>query len=593
MVQPADRAVGAQDLPAPSRASGQCAFPLRAPTSIGWSALWLVFGLLLVFPTCAFLILAFSPRLFDQGPQWLTLASFAFVLQDAAVHGLLDSLLVGCSTALLALLCALILALVLQRTTVAGKGFWTICIWALLLMPSYLYVLGWESLVQQNGVLQQLGIAVPLLQKLVLGPAGVIWILAIKGMPFGFLAISVALAGLGREFEDAARVHGAGRLAALRVVVPILAPALWSAVAIVFAESISDFGVASTLAATAHFPLATYTVYEAIDTMPIAFPVASAVGWFLIAAAGGALFVQYRALKGRSYAVLSGRTRPASPRRLSRQGQWGLLAGLALFFLIALGVPMLGAVSASLLQGFGKTFTADQVTFSNYQTALSSHDLRAPLLLSFKLAAVGATCAIVLGTIVGRLLARRRVGWSGRALDLLLLGAIALPGIVLAAGYIFAYNLPVFSALGVSLYGTVFLLGMAYLAGALPSTTRLLAGPLAQVQRSMTDAARVHGAGEAFTTLTIVVPLLGRALLWAWLLTFSGILLELPVSQLLYPPGQEPLAVAVVKHLDNYDFGGGSAMMITAIVGMLAVIAVASGLFRLLTPCGWQRGRAR
>ena len=591
MVQPADRAIAAPALPLPRRMAGQVGFPVL--TSLGWPALWLAFGLLLIFPTGAFLILAFSPRLFDQGPQWLTLANFAFAFQGAAVHGLLDSLLVGCSTAFLALCCALILALVLQRTTVAGKGFWSICIWALLLMPSYLYVLGWESLVQQNGVLQQLGITVPLLQHLILGPVGVIWILAMKGMPFGFLAISVALAGLGREFEDAARVHGASRGAALRVVIPILAPALWSAIAIVFAESISDFGVASTLAATAHFPLATYTLYQAIDNMPIEFPVASAVGWFLIAGAGGALFVQYRALKGRSYAVLSGRTRPASPRRLTRQGQLGLLAGLLLFFLIALGVPVLGAVSASLLQGFGSTFTADQLTLGNYQRALNSQDLRAPLLLSFKLAALGATCAIVLGTIVGRLLARRRVGWSGRALDLLLLGAIALPGIVLAAGYIFAYNLPLFSTLGVSLYGSVFLLGMAYLAGALPSTTRLLAGPLAQVQRSMTDAARVHGAGEVHATMTIVVPLLGRALLWAWLLTFSAILLELPVSQLLYPPGQEPLAVAVVKHLANYDFGGGSAMMITALLGMLAMIALASGFFRLLTPRGWQRGRTR
>lgn len=135
--------------------------------------------------------------------------------------------------------------------------------------------------------------------------------------------------------------------------------------------------------------------------MPIEFPVASAVGWFLIAAAGGALFVQYRSLKGRSYAVLSGRTRPAIPRHLTSRGQAGVLTGLTIFFLVALG-----AVSTSFLQGFDSTFTGDQLTLNNYRHALTSSDLRAPLLLSFKLAALGATCAIILGTIVGRLLAR-------------------------------------------------------------------------------------------------------------------------------------------------------------------------------------------
>ncbi|MGI8912759.1 MAG: hypothetical protein ACR2JY_03030 [Chloroflexota bacterium] len=226
MVQPADRAIAAQELQLPHHPAWQFGVLTAVPARLGWPALWLGLGLLLVFPTVAFLALAFSPRLFDQGPQWFTLSSFAFVFQGAAMHGLLDYLLLGCSTALLALGCALVLALILQRTTVAGKGIWSICIWALLLMPSYVYVLGWESLVQQDGVLQQLGIYVPFLQRLILGPAGVIWILAIKGMPFGFLVVSVAFAGLGREFEDAARVHGAGRLAALGVVIPILAPAL-------------------------------------------------------------------------------------------------------------------------------------------------------------------------------------------------------------------------------------------------------------------------------------------------------------------------------------------------------------------------------
>ena len=94
------------------------------------------------------------------------------------------------------------------------------------------------------------------------------------------------------------------------MVVPILAPALWTALAIVFAESISDFGVAATLAYDAHFPVATFSLYNAVDNEPIQFGLAAAIGCTLVGLAAIALLAQRRAMRGRSYQVLSGRTRP-------------------------------------------------------------------------------------------------------------------------------------------------------------------------------------------------------------------------------------------------------------------------------------------
>ncbi len=125
--------------------------------------------------------------------------------------------------------------------------------------------------------------------------------------------------GLGQEFEDAARVHGASRWQALRLIVPILAPAIMSALAIGFAESISDFGVAATLAYNSNFTLATYALYAAIGNFPPSFPLAAGMSWLLVLAVSVPLFLQARALRGRSYAILSGRTRQAVRRRLSRR----------------------------------------------------------------------------------------------------------------------------------------------------------------------------------------------------------------------------------------------------------------------------------
>ncbi len=566
---------------------------VRLPSRLAGGALWLLLGVLLLVPTLCFLVLAVSPRLFEQGTEWFTLRNFGVALQGQTLQGLLNTLVVGVATAVCALVIGLGLAWLTQRTDFGLQGVWTILIWALLLMPSYFSTLGWQSLLVRNGVFSQIGIDPTELRDQFFGPIGIVWILTTKGIPFAYLAIAAGLGGLGREFEDAARVHGATPRESLRIAMTILSPALWSALAIVFAEAISDFGVASTLGYGARFPLATFTLYRAINSIPIRFPVASVIGWFLVSAMIVALLVQNRALKGRSFAVLSGRTRPAMPTPLTGRGRAAAWAAMLVFFGLALGVPLFGAVSASFLLGIGGTITRSGLTLDNYRAALTSRDLLAPMLLSAKVAAITATVAVVLGVTIGRIIAQRRAGAVGRALDLALLGAVALPGVVLAAGYIFAYNLPIFRVIGFSLYGTVFLLGMAYVASSLPATTRLLLGPLAQMQRSLTEAARVHGASEAEAVRSTLLPLMARSILWAWLLAFTHITLELPISEILNPPGEPPLAVGIIRHLDHTDYTTGAAMLAVAVGALLVVIGVVLGVYRLVVPAGWQRVRAR
>jgi iron(III) transport system permease protein len=174
-------------------------------------------------------------------------------------------------------------------------------------------------------------------------------------------------------------------------------------------------------------------------------------------------------------------------------------------------------------------------------------------------------------------------------LDFLLLSAIALPSVVFAAGYIFFYNLPVLSRLGVDLYQTTTLLVIAYIASSLPTSSRVLMGAVSQLQPSLKDAARTHGSGELTAWARGVLPVVSRPLVMAWLLTFCGVFLELPISQLLYAPGSPPASVAIQDNLGNYHFGVGMAQSVLAVaVAMLAVAAVLGG-YRLLAPAGWRR----
>lgn len=553
------------------------------------TAFWLLVGAMLVVPIALFLAVAFSPRLLDQGPQWFTLSAFRQSLHGPLLHGLLDSLAVGAASAVAATASGFGVAWLVLRTDLPGRRLWGGSMFALLLAPSYLVALGFERLLEPSGVLDVLGWDPAAVRSVFYGPVGIVVVLTLKGVPFAYLAISNALRGVGEEFETAARVHGGGPVAAARIVLALLAPALWSALAIVFAESISDFGVAATLANDAHFPVATYTLYSAVQAYPVNFPVAAAVGWLLMAMAGLALLAQSRALRGRSYRVLGGRSRPVRRHRLGPLGTiTGLLAMTALTA-AGLGVPAFGAVSASLINGLGSLVGDHGVTLANYRRVLDDPSLRGALEYSARLATLTATVGVVLGVVAARLLAERGKSRAARVLDLLLLTAVALPGIVFAAGYIFTFNLPLTNDLGIHLYETTTLLVIAYLASALPSTARVLVGSVGQVQHSLRDAARVHGFGSALSWLRAVLPVLARPMLAAWVVTFAATLLELPISQLLYPPGHPPVSVGITHALSNYDFGGGTAMEVLAVLFALTVVAVAWLAFRLLAPAGWRR----
>jgi iron(III) transport system permease protein len=564
----------------------------RALRTLGGPLAAVAVGLVLLAPVAGFLLVAISPRAFGQGSAWFTVAPFRTALSGSMLQALLNTALTGAGAAVLAAVIGTALALLMGRTKVVGSGVWRLGTWALLLAPSYLEALGWTRLVEPDGVLTQLfGVDAGWLRTVVMGPVGVIWVLGSRGVPFAFLAVSGAVAGLGRDFEDAARVHGAGVGSRLRITLGMLAPGLWAALAIVFAESISDYGVAATLAADAHFPIATFALAGAVTNFPADYPTAAAVGWLLMLLVVLAMLAQRAATRGRSYAVLSGRTRLVAKVPLRGWRSVAALSGLGLFFLLALGVPALGVASASMLGPFG-TMNAHSFTLENYRQVFQQSDMLEPLLLSLRLAVITASVALVGGVLAARFLSRRGRAKRGKAagmLDLLMLGAVALPSIVLGAGYIFTYNLPLMNVLGIHIYGTLTLLTIGLLAGALPASSRLLVGSFSQLQDSMLAAARVHGAGPARTWTTTVLPLLSRGLLWTWLLIFADRFLELPLASMLYPPGQQPLAVGVTKLIVNYDFGLGTASLVVACAGILLVIGVALALFRLMAPSGWHR----
>ncbi len=557
-------------------------------------ALWLVLGLLIVAPVGCFILLATSPRLFGQGSQLFTLRYVSEALSGVTGQGLFNSLWVSVVVSVLAVALSTTLAWLVHRTNVFGRRLWPILMWLLFLVPTWMMTLSWVDVLQPYGSASAIGLPTSWLYGEFMGPFGIIVVLTTASLPFAYFVMSAGLHGLGSEYEDAARVHGAGRLATLRTVLPMVAPALFSAFAISFAETMSDFGVPFTLAYHTHFPMATYTLFSAISSFPANFSVAAVMAIVLILTTVPPIVLQYRTTTRRSYAVLSGRSREIRRREFAPASRWLVSAGIGLLFAVSVGVPLVGAVLGSFVRDLGiYAGGAVRLTTTYYRQALSpsvaGKGFSGPLLLSNQIALGVATLTAVLAFVFARRLASGTSGWSQRVTDFLLLGSVAVPGVVLGVGYIFFYNLPVITLHVINLYKTLPLLMLALVATALPGQTRLLAGPLGQIQSSLGEAARVHGAGLWRTWRTTTLPLVSRVMLWGWLLTFAKTIAELPICQILYAPSQEPLSVTIQAYLGNYEIGTGTAMTVVALVEMFLVIVVALGLFRVFTPRGWRR----
>ena len=556
-------------------------------SAIGRPILWIVLMIVSVIPTLAFLILAISPRLFDQGVSYFSLSAFQQAFSGSEIIGVRNSLIIASLASVLASIFAGGLAWIAQRTDLAGGKWIGIILWWVLLVPTYVVSVGWEEVLGPSSLFSQLGIVSPLMRNTFIGPLGVVLVLAYSGTPFAYFAMAPAIAGMGRRYEEAARTHGAGRRKTFITVFPIIIPALFAALTIVFAEALGDFGVAATLATTANLPVATTGIMNAIATFPTNFGEAAAIGWMLVGTLGVVLTIQNKIIRKRNYAALSGRSTFAPKQHLAGFKRFAGYLFFYGFFAFTIVIPALGAVMSTLLKPYS-TLKLSNFTLDAYTSLISTQSLGAPILVSLKMAVINATLTVIVGISIAKVISSPRAGITGRLTDVIIVGSVALPAIVLSAGFIFVFNLPFTIHMGINIYGTLILLGIGYLAIALPSNSRLLLGPVSQLDGSLMRAGRVHGAGLSRSFVKCILPLLAKSIVWAWLLTFAATFGELPTSQMLAPTGVRTMATAVLNSFQSANLSAATAFSVVQMLIVLAVITVVLTLFHFVAPPGWR-----
>lgn len=541
--------------------------------------------LFVLYPLAAIILQSIFPQLYAAQPSIIpSLAALKEVTKNPENYiALGNSLWQGAITALLASLLGTMLAILARRTDLPIRGAMDTLVWIVFFTPSFLVGEAWSLIFIRGGIPDQYFHFSDAFISWFFSPVGVIFILSLKTFPYVYISVSAALRWLGSEFEDAARLSGARTWRAwLSINAPLLLPAIFAAGLIAFAEALSDFGTAATIAQSSNVLLVTYQIYTAINTSPVNFSLAAALSLLLFLAISLALLVQAGILRTRSFQVISGRNRPARPVELGLW-KWPVTLFCIVLFLLAIVIPIGACLVLSLLHAFGQGLVASNWTFDNYTAVLvqGSDDLDA-LIRTLWLALGTATVTVLVGLPIAFII--RRTQLPGRnLLSLFTLVTIAVPGIILACGYIFAWNAPylqyfgIGGADGIPFYGTIWILFAAYIGGSLPYATRLGIGALDQVGQNMLDTARVQGASLFQLLARIVAPLLQTNLVSVWLLVFTGTMFELAASELLYPPGEPTLSVRIVGLFNDFKLGPGMALsMLNIGVVILALFLVRS-----------------
>lgn len=531
----------------------------------------LVLAVLILYPLAMLLIQIILPKLFavHRSTEFSLAPILSALGNPINLHAIINSVLLALGGMVLAAAIGLITSL--SRASARSRA-WSILIdtltWIVLFTPSYIIAQGWVVLMQDGGAFSQLLHLQPGWSNWFFTRFGLMLVMGFKYFPFISIALQQALKNLGKEYAQAAQMSGAnGRQIWVRIIMPLLMPGLLAGMSIAFAEGFGDFGFAAAITPTTQIPLVSYQIYAAMSQAPVDFSSAALLSLVLIIVTGAVLLFQFWWLNRKSYATVSASSQLGE---LPTQAASGIHMATGALLFIALALPVGGSILVSLWKTFFRGTEPGNWTTANYHAVwhVGSQTL-AGLRTSLGYGLVTAMVAMLLALWLGYQVNfyRSRVN---RLINTITMATIAIPGVVLAAGYIFAWNASWMHTIHFVIYGTSTCLAMAYIAGQVPYAVRLQLGAMSQIPSNLLSAARLLGASDLRILSRIVAPLVRATIVSTFFLAFTQTVFELPASMLLYPPGSPTFSVVANVEFSAFNWPLGSAIAIT---GMAVVLA--------------------
>jgi iron(III) transport system permease protein len=503
---------------------------------------------------------------------------------DEDINVLTNTVIIAVMATVMAILIGFTLAWILTRTNVPGRAK----LERLMELPYYMTplvgALAWSVIAgPKSGFVNQLWKAAGRTGDLVdiYGYFGIAWVMALFEGTVAFVMISASMKSMDPALEESARVMGASKLRTmLTVTLPLVMPGVLGATLFVFAEMLGSFAAALVIGIPARIYVITTAIWDSTLSYPPDYGRASAMGLALFVVMF-AMLTFYRRVIGRgTYTTISGKA--FRPRPMDMGGlAWVLLGVCLLYILLAVVLPLAALVFTSLQRFATVILSQAEFTLANYQTALSLGPVRQAMVNSLSLGFGVATGGVVLMAFLVWIIYRSKI--VGRvAIEYLVMFPQAVPRLVFGLALLWAWlNIPI------PIYGTLWLLALAYLTVMLPLGVRTLAGVVLQIDKSLEECARVCGAGWLYQMRTVTLPLLKPGILAAWLLIFMACVRELGVSVFLMGPNAKVIAPSIVAAFASSGTELTAAMALiqtaTVVVALVILFRLTRGATRELT----------
>lgn len=496
-------------------------YDLNRWTLLFLGGLALFFGVFLLYPVGYMLKGAF----FADGQ--FTLKYFGLLLASPFQReAFWNSIAIALLTTVLTTLLTLPLAHLFTRFRFAGKTWLASFLLVPMIMPPFVGAIGLGQLLAKFGSLNlglmKLGVMDPARPIDWLGHGGFWGIVILQVLslyPIMYLNVAAAMANIDPSLREAAQNLGASGWRLFRTVtLPLILPGWFAGAIIVFIWAFTDLGTPLIFGFSQVIPVQIFDSVNDLNTNPMGYALVVLVLVLVLA-----LFLaSKRVLAGRRYEMIArGHTAGAEAPATRRQtaGIWIFAGGLVALALL----PHLAVALQSLSGRWFFTVLPENWTTAHFAD-LTAHGLTASSIRnSLFYSSLSAFVDLILGVIIAWLLTRRRIPFAG-LLDALAMLPLALPGIVLAFGYVagFDFGIPWLNPRE----NPTLLLVISYSVRRLPYIVRSAYAGFQQTSVTLEEASANLGASPFRTLRKITLPLVAANLVAGTILTFSFAMLE-------------------------------------------------------------------
>lgn len=530
-----------------------------------------IFAIFFVYP----LILAVKASVVENGK--FTLYWIGRALSNEIILGqLANSFLLAICTTFIALLISIPLATLSNNYEFKTKPLLNALLLVPLFLPPFVGGLAIKRILGQFGTFNLLLDSVGIIDiKSTLPPdwlgSGFFVVAILQALhlfPITYLNTCAAIANLDPAYVQAARNLGASPIRSFfKITLPLLRPGIFAGASIVFIWSFTDIG---TPVIVGYDNLAAVTIFREIAQADISPLTYSLVLLLLLAAVSIYLFTKI-STRNSSGIIASKAGIASETKRVGIIGTTLITACFSLIIILAI-LPHIGVILTAISDKWVKTILPEEYTLRHLTFIFTRSESRNALLNSLKYASVATFVDILIGSAIAWLVVRTKALGAG-LLDVLSMMPLAVPGLILAAGYI-VMTAPgsIFESIG-PMNNPFLILVIAYSIRRMPFFVRGVSAGLEQLPVSMEEAARNLGSGKIKTVWKITIPLLAANIIASGVLTFSFAMLEVSDSLVLaqlredYPLSKEIYVQAMSGNTDALSIASALGVFGMAFLG--------------------------